>query len=285
MKQLFPSMPYRYNKVFPINQPQQLFFKTIQLKTMKKLLMLVALLVPTMLFAQKAAPKKNKTTVLVLHPLPGDRAGFEQALAQHNNKFHKDQGQVDIFEVLAGDHTGEYHFVYRNPASWADVETAFNAAGEKSHSDDWNQNVAKHLADAGKRYIYEVSDDSYLPDNQAEMRADLAAVYLMDINPGMEEEFSAGIKKIKEMFKKNHSKNYYVFQNNWFGKGSQAVVVLPLPKGWSSVEPDPDSEWPKMFKVAFPKEDFKAWIKKFNSTQKSFESMIVKRRQDLSSPM
>ena len=252
---------------------------------MKKLLLLVALLAPILLIAQKAAPKQNKTTVLILHPLPGDRQGFEQGLAQHNNKFHKDQGQVDIYEVLTGDRTGDYHFVYRNPASWGDVETAFNATNEKSHSDDWDQNVAKHLSGAGKRFFYEVSDDSYLPANLAEMHADLMGLYLIDVNPGMEDDFFAGITKIKEMYKKNNSKNYYAIQTSTFGKGTQVTVVFPLAKGWASFEPDLNDDWSKMFKAAFPKEDFKAWMKKFNGAQKSFESMVVKHRQDLSSLM
>lgn len=252
---------------------------------MKKLLLLVALLAPVFLSAQQAAPKKNKTSVLVLHPLAGDIEGFEQALAQHNNKFHKDQGQVDIYEVLAGEHTGEYHFVYRNLSSWADVETTFNEVNEKSHADDWDQNVAKHLASPGTRYFYEASDDSYISPNPADMRTDLMGIYLIEINPGMETDFYAGLKKIKEMFKKNNSKNYYTIQTSKFGKGSQMAVVFPLAKGWASFEPNANDDWSKMFKTAFPNEDFKVWIKKFNSTQKSFESIVVKRRQDLSSPM
>lgn len=252
---------------------------------MKKLLLLAALLAPILLIGQKAAPKQNKTTVLVLQPMPGDREAFEQALAQHNNKFHKDQGQVDIYEVLTGDRTGDYHFVYRNPASWADVETAFNAANEKAHSDDWNQNVAKHLSGAGKRFFYEVSDDSYLPPNPAEMHSDLMGLYLIEVNPGMEEDFFAGIKKIKEMYKKSNSKNYYAIETSAFGKGTQVTVVFPLPKGWASFEPNPNDDWSKMFKAAFPKEDFKVWMKKFNGAQKSFESMVVKHRKDLSSPL
>jgi hypothetical protein len=252
---------------------------------MKKLLLLVTLLMPILLTAQQAAPKQNKTTVLVLHPQQGDRESFEQALAQHNNKFHKDQGQVDIYEVLTGDRTGEYHFVYRNPASWADVETAFGAANEKSHSDDWTQNVAKQLSDAAARYIYEVSDDSYVSANPSDMHTDLMGLYLINLNPGMEEDFFADMKKIKEMYKKSNSKNYYFVQTSDFGKGTQVAIVFPLAKGWSSFEPDPNDDWSKMFKAAFPKEDFKAWLKKFTGTQKSFESMVEKHRQDLSSPM
>ena len=87
------------------------------------------------------------------------------------------------------------------------------------------------------------------------------------------------------MYTKSNSKNYYIIQTSAFGKGTQVVVVFPLAKGWASFEPDPDAGWDKMFKVAYPKEDFKAWVKIFNSTQKSFESMVIKHRQDLSSPM
>lgn len=251
---------------------------------MKKVLWLVAFLMPILLFAQKA-PKEDKTMLIILHPTSGNVRAFEQAVAQHVSKFHKDQGQVDVYETLTGDRTGEYHFVYRNPQSWAGIQALSEAANGKEHSDDWTQNVAKYLSDPGSRYIYEASDDSYFPPNPADMFTNLMGVYLININPGMEQEFFAGIKKIKEMYKKNHSKNYYAIQSSDFGKGSQVAVIFPLPKGWSSFEPDPNSEWPKMFKTAFPKEDFNAWMKKFNGTQKSFESMVLQHRQDLSSPM
>ncbi len=252
---------------------------------MKKLLVLLALLSPMLLSAQKTTPKKNKTTVIVLQPVPTDRDAFEQGLAQHDKQFHTGEGAVDIYEVLTGNRTGEYHFVYRNPASWTDIETAFNAVDQKSHSDDWTQNVAKHLSGETHRFIYEVSDDSYFSTNPADMHTDLMGVYLIAINPGMEEDFFAAIKKIKEMYKKNNSKNYYIIQTSAFDKGTQVAVVFPLAKGWTSFEPDPNADWSKLFKTAFPKEDFKAWVKKFNGTQKSFESMVVKHRTDLSSPM
>jgi hypothetical protein len=252
---------------------------------MKKLLVLFALLVPMLLSAQQTGPKKNKTAVLILHPLVTDRQEFEQGLAQHDKTFHKGEGAVDIYEVLVGSHTGEYHFVYRNPSSWTDIETAFKAVDDKSHSNDWSLNVARHLSQEPARFFYEVSDDSYMPSNPAEMHTDLVGVYLIEINQGMEEDFFAGIKKIKEMYSKSDSKNYYIIQTSAFGKGTQVAVVFPLAKGWASFEPDPDAGWDKMFKKTFPKEDFRAWVKKFNSTQKSFESMVVKHRQDLSSPM
>lgn len=252
---------------------------------MKKFLLLVSLIVPMLLSAQTKPGKKNKSTIIILHPLQGQRENLEKGLTQHDQEFHKGDAAVDIYEVLTGDRTGEYHFVYRNPSSWADVETSMNAANEKGHSSDWSQNVAKYISTPSARFFYEVSDDSYLPSNPSEMHTDLMGVYLIDVNPGMDEDFYAGLKKLKEMFKKNNSKNYYLLQTLVFGKGSQVAVVFPLPNGWSSFEPDPNDDWSKMFKKAFPKEDFKIWIKRFNATQKSFESFVVKHRADLSSPM
>lgn len=252
---------------------------------MKKLLMIVALLSPMLLSAQGNTPKQNKVSVEILHPLNMQRNDFERNLAQHNKEFHKGQRAVDIYEVLTGNHSGEYHFVSRNPTSWSGMESVFNAANDKSHSSDWNMNVATHISDDAPLFIYEVSDDSYMPSNPAEMNTDLMGVYLIDINQGMEEDFFAGLKKIKEMYQKGNSKNYYLAQTSAFGKGTQVAVVFPLAKGWASFEPDPDAGWDKLFKAAFPKEDFKAWVKKFNSTQKSFESFVVKHRKDLSSEM
>lgn len=252
---------------------------------MKKLLLIIALSSPMLLSAQGDAPKKNKVGVDILHPLHNERNDFERSLAQHNKEFHKGESAVDIYEVLTGNHTGEYHFVFRNPNSWAGVETGFNAANDKSHSADWQMNVAKHLSEDAPFFIYEVSDDSYMSSNPADMHSELMGVYLIDINPGMEEDFFGSLKKIKEMYQKGNSKNYYFIQTSSFGKGTQVVVVFPLAKGWASFEPDPNADWDKLFKAAFPKEDFKTWLKKFNGSQKSFESMVVKHRADLSSPM
>lgn len=252
---------------------------------MKKLLLLVAALLPMLLSAQTKPGKENKSIIIVLHPLQNETDNFEKGLAQHNREFHKGDAAIDIYQVLTGDRTGEFHFVYRNPSSWADVETAFNAVNDKGHSADWQQNVGKYISTLSPRFFYEVSDDSYLPPSPSEMNTDLLGVYLIDINPGMEEDFFASIKKIKQMYKKNNSKNYYLLQTLVFGKGSQVAVVFPLPKGWVSFEPNPDEDWSKLFKAAFPKEDYKAWIKKFNATQKSFESFVVKHRADLGSPM
>ena len=250
---------------------------------MKRLLLLAGLLMPILLSAQSKDPKKDKSTVIALRALPNETENLEKGLAQHVKNFHSADGKIDVYEVLTGTHTGEYRFVYRTPASWADVETAFTAANDKSHADDWTENVAKYTDGKNNRSFYEISDDSYLPSDPTAMQAPLMGVYIITIKPGMEEDFYAGIKRIKEMYKKAKSKNYYIIQSQAFGLGSQAVVIFPLPNGFASLEPNPNDDWSKMFKAAFPKEDYKAWSKKFGGTQQAFESFVVKRRADLSS--
>lgn len=252
---------------------------------MKRILFFVALLSPLLLCAQGNAPKENKIAVEILHPLNMHENDFERGLAQHIKDYHKGNLAVNIFEVLTGKRRGEFHFVFRNRFSWTNIHSAFDAAGESGHSADWTTNVGRHISNDIPLYIYEESDDSYKSSNPADMHTDMLGLYLIELNMGMEEDFYAAIKKVKEMYQKSNSKNYYQILSNSFGEGSQVVVVFPLPNGWASFEPNPDDGWDKMFKAAFPKEDFKAWIKKFNSTQKSFESLVVKFRPDLSSPL
>ena len=252
---------------------------------MKRFLLFVILLSPVLVNAQGETPKKNKLGVLIMHPTSNGKNDFEHNLAQHNKDFHKGPAAVDIFEVLAGDRTGEFHFVFRNPVTWADMEAGYKAAEQKDHSADWDMNVAKHLSGESPFFIYETSDDSYMPPDPAEMTADMWGLYIIDINIGMEEDFFTAIKKIKEMYQKNSSKNYYAMHTRVFGKGTQVAVAFPLAKGWASFEPNPNDDWAKMFKTSFPKEDYKAWLKKFSGSQKSFESMVLKLRKDLSSPM
>jgi hypothetical protein len=252
---------------------------------MKQLLLLAILLAPALLKAQTDAPKKNKLAVALLHPIAKERRDFERNLAQHNKDFHKGNAAVDVFEVMVGEHTGDFDFVFRNEVSWAEMEGGFKASEQKDHSDDWDINVASHLAGDSPFFIYETSDDSYLPGDMTEMNADMYGLYLIDINMGMEEEFFAGLKKIKEMFQKNNSKSYWVAHTRVFGAGTQVAILFPLTKGWASLEPMPEDDWSKMFPKAFPKEDFKAWAKRFNALQKSFESTVLRYRRDLSSPM
>ncbi len=252
---------------------------------MKRILFLMALISPIILRAQGNTPKENKIAVEILHPLNMHEIDFERGLAQHIKDYHKGDLAVNIFEVLTGKRRGEFHFVFRNHFSWTNIHSAFDAAGENSHSEDWTLNVGRHITNEIPLYIYEESDDSYKPSNPSDMKLDMLGLYLIDINIGMEEDFYAAIKKIKEMHQKNNSKNYYQILTNTFGEGNQVIVVFPLIKGWASFEPNPDEAWEKMFKAAFPKEDFKTWAKKFSSTQKSFESMVIKLRPDLSSPL
>jgi hypothetical protein len=250
---------------------------------MKQLLLLAGLLMPILLSAQTKDPKKDKSTVIALRALPNESENLEKGLAQHVKNYHSADGHIDVYEVLTGTHTGEYRFVYRTPASWADVETEFTAANDKSHADDWTENVAKYTDGKDNRYFYEISDDSYLPSDPSAMQAPLMGVYIITLKPGTEADFYAGVKRIKEMHKKAKSKDYYMIQSQVFGLGSQAVVIFPLPNGFASLEPNPNDDWSKMFKAAFPKEDYKAWSKKFEGTQEAFESFVVKRRADLSS--
>lgn len=252
---------------------------------MKRILLLATFIMPLLLNAQPMAGQKNKNIEIFLHPLQGQRDNVEKGLAHHNQTFHNGKDPIDVYEVITGDRTGDYAFVYRNFYSWSDVSATAKAAFEKDHAADWDQNVANYISNTAPRNFYEMSNDSYLPADLSELNSDLTTIYLIDIVPGKEDDFYAGVKKIKEMNQKNNSKNYYLIQSRLFGKGSQAMVVIPLLKGWESLEPGPDDDWSKMFKKAFPNEDYKAWIQKFNATQKSFESFVVRYRKDLSSPM
>ena len=252
---------------------------------MKRLLLIVSILLPALLNAQPKPGQKNKSIFEFLRPLHGDADNFEKGLAHHNQTFHNGKDPVDIYEELTGDQTGEYAFVYRNFYTWSDVKNTTQAAENKDHAADWDQNVAKYAESNSPRVFYEMSEDSYLPPDMSNFNTDIQGVYLLEPTPGKEDVFYAGLKKIKEMYKKTNSKNYYIIQNRIFGKGNQTMVAFPLPEGWKSFEPDPANEWPVMFKKAFPNEDYKAWNKKFSDSQKSFDSFVVKWRKDLSSPM
>ncbi|MEO6681434.1 MAG: hypothetical protein ABIN48_01290 [Ginsengibacter sp.] len=252
---------------------------------MKRILLIMSVMLPILLSAQSNTPKKNKMSVEIMRPINLHQNDFERNLAHHNKEFHSGANAVDIYEVVTGDHMGEYNFVFRNPMSWAGIESTFNDAGKPGHAADWDMNIASHLSAPASLYLYEISEDSYMPPSPQGMQTELMGIYLIELVPGMEEDFFSGAKKISEMYKKSNSDNYYLLQTGVMGKGSQVVIVFPLAKGWESFEPNPNDDWSKMFKAAFPKEDFKAWSKKFNSTQKSFESMVVRHRKDLSSDM
>lgn len=251
---------------------------------MKKILLLASLFMPMLLSAQTKPGKKDKGIIIFLHPLQGQSDNLQKGLAHHNQTFHTGNNPIDVYEALTGDATGDYAFVYPSGYTWADVESASNSANEKDHSTDWSENVAKYAA-SDTRNFYATSDHSYLPSDPSVLNTDLSAVYSIEIVAGKEKDFYAAIRKIKEMHQKNNSKNYFIVQSRIFGKGSQAMVIVPLPNGWASFEPNPSDDWSKMFKKAFPNEDYQAWSKKFQATQQSFNSFVVKLRKDLSSPM
>lgn len=252
---------------------------------MKKLSMLIAVLSPMLLLAQAKAPKKDKFSVSVMMPAANQVRDFETNLAVHDKEFHKGQQTVDIYEALTGNRRGQYYFVSRNNTTWADVQKSFDAVNDKAHAADWSLNVAPHLEGSMPNFIYSISDDSYISANRADMETDLEGLYFIELNNGMEDDFFSCLKKIKEMNQKANSKDYYSVQTSVFDKGSNVLVAYPLPLGWASFEPNPATNWATMFKAAFPKEDYKAFMKKFSDAQKTFESVVIIHRKDLSSPM
>jgi len=250
---------------------------------MKKIFIFLVFCTPFCSLGQASqSPNKNKIAALIVRPDRKHLTDLERNLPKHHKEYHKGDLAVDVYEVMTGPRTGELHIVSRTTRSWTEMEK--DARRTPDHVVDWERNISPFLTQEGPSEFVEWGENSYLPANPADVpQAEKLEVIFIDVQPGMDEEFNAGMKKIKEMFQKNNSKVYYNAGTRAFGIGSQTVIVVPLAKGLESLEPDPASAWPTMFKNAFPKEDFAAWMKKFNSTQQKFESFLVLHRKDLSS--
>jgi hypothetical protein len=117
-----------------------------------------------------------------LEALPGHARDLEQALGEHNRRFHSEgASRAVVAVVLNGPRAGQY--IWRmGPGTW----TAWDARpGDEAHATDWADNVLAHGRSGLVEYVRRMDDLSTRVDQGSEPRPFIRVRYFSVEEPAL----------------------------------------------------------------------------------------------------
>ena len=243
---------------------------------MKKITFLLpALFAVAIVYAQDA----TRIRVLVMKPKTDMSGEFEKGLAAHMAKYHTlANDPVNIYQVMSGSHTGEYHYV-QPLKNWGDLESKQYPA---DHSDDWNKNVGKYLAAEETQFLNLNNEYSY---NVNKGQADWLVVSFITLKPGAYGTYLSMMQTRKEaLTKAKDGRNFQVFNHSFAGTNNEFsfVYVSDLVGGLKDMDTD-NTPLAKIMNDQIGPYAQQEWSRNAEIAVKKVETMLVKRMANLSS--
>lgn len=218
--------------------------------------------------------------VLFVTPKMAKTTSFERTWKAHHAKYHaKDDGR-QVYEILSGDHAGDFILV-SGPTSFADMDK--EKANSAVHDADYDNTIIPFVEKNSGAYTYRWADTlSYNGNVKAEKYTTTVYNLKQGKGPDLTAEIKRGIK-INEMIKSPSSYNTYV--KLWAGSRPQIVLITNLKDGFKQLDLSHTPVNPA-FKETYIKEYGQAqWDKRTNllpEITESIEVYISKLRKDMS---
>jgi hypothetical protein len=236
---------------------------------------------------------KTLYTVNVVKPKAGMKSTFETNWKAHMAKFHKTDDKRNVYEVVSGPHSGEYHIV-EGPVAYADMDA--EKPNGKEHGLDLEKNFSPFLRD-------ETMNATYRHDDTASMNGNVTAekfqVTVTHLKMGTQQATMRELRRNALINAKINTNPTFRFSSNTYvqvmqGTKSVIVSVRNLKDGFKELDntyfpPNPNPLPPNAFKDAYIKDygqeawDARSKLLDDNANIESREVYLMKLRKDLSS--
>jgi hypothetical protein len=211
---------------------------------------------------------------------PSNVSQFEQARQKHF-QFHKSQGDTWTWmtrEIISGPNTGTY-VVSTCGHNWKEFDAWEEKMG-KQDAADANASMGPYLEENQLRIYSYRSDLSLAPANQPP--AQLTAVTVYRLKPGMSEQFTSVIRSINEALSRDAGRPK---NSGWMelinGGEVPTFVVLTSRQNWSEYSPL-DKTIREVVTAAYGKDQADALYKKLTDSTESIWTETAMLRTDLS---
>ncbi|WP_417236411.1 hypothetical protein [Bizionia paragorgiae] len=190
---------------------------------MKKVLLTFALLV----FCFVAIGQTDKKPTLIsetvyILPKTGMSTQFENAIAQHNNKFHPVGSHHAVLRrVEYGDRAGWYVWVMRG--TYASLDS--RPTSDKGHDDDWNKTVDPTVERYGNIGLW-AYDEKLSTGVDIFKKSNKYIVWAVDVKRGKSKEFKALIEKLRATYETMNNRAFLVYTNQIHTAKSFDVALL-----------------------------------------------------------
>lgn len=224
------------------------------------LLSLIFLIFSFGAFAQESESPENEIYfVQWLQPHHDQIQAFENAVQEHNQKFHSEEG-IWVFYEITGEYHGHYEFVL-GPYTWTEWE---NRETSEAHDNHWANTVmplVKHQAEpaAWKRLSkYELNP----------VESQKSIITILTIKQGENDRFMRSLDEWHEANKaaEEFDGSYNVYSRQFSGE-NQVAIISNLENGWA--EFDEENNFRKRFEEKHSKSAWDLWIDDVSDAIKS----------------
>lgn len=213
-------------------------------------------------FAQESESTENEIYfVQWLQPHNDQIEAFRNALKEHNQKFHSEEG-ISVFYEINGKYHGHYELAL-GPYTWTEWE---NRETSEAHDNHWVNTVmplVKHQAEpaAWKRLPkYEM--------NPIESQKSL--ITILTIKQGENDRFMRALEEWHEANKaaEDFDGSYDVYSRQVSGE-NQVAIISDMENGWAEL--DEENNFRKRFEEEHGKSAWDLWIDDVSDAIKSEE--------------
>jgi hypothetical protein len=214
--------------------------------------------------------------VFMVKAKAGMRQQFEQANKRHMDwhRQQKDTWAVDVWEVVSGEHVGQYGYGSFGH-HWKDLDS--HAKFDEADMADYLANVAQYVEPVVARYYVSHPDLS----RPMEGEAPLAEVVEYRLNMAGESDFLMAVRKVHEAIQKGNYPLYYHLYELYNGGEHPTYVFVFLHKNWADFEP-PEETFRGMLEKAYGRDEAESILKLFDKSVHGVRSQIIAFRPDLS---
>lgn len=134
---------------------------------------------------------------VMLTVAPGHTKAFEEGLAAHNKKFHKEGPyQAMVYSINSGENAGKYMW-NMGPLPWSAMDS--RPAEDNGHDADWDTKVVPHLTGDVDVNYWRTHPD--LSDFSKDFTLKNLSVFMIDVKPFKDMDFmNKVVKKVHKVY-------------------------------------------------------------------------------------
>ena len=209
----------------------------------------------------------------------GHAAELDAAIEAHAQwrKQNSDPWAWTVYQVVNGTNLGDY-IILSSGHTWADFD-AYDAGFGMKGSAHWQENVMPHVASVES--AINASDTTHVNWPADPQTVNLISVVTFHLKPGHGQAFEQAIGMFHKTIMEHKYPAHYSFGWVLNGANSGAVhLVLPY-ESWADMQEPDEPMGPFMVRVLGEEKAMKLF-QQFDSTYHHSESMVVRKRPDLS---
>ena len=233
------------------------------------LLLFVMLTSSTAIAQEEEKESYGMAEVIYIMPKIGMEKAFENAVKEHNAKYHKEGVyKASLDNIITGKETGWYAWVM-GPCTFSDLD---NRPDDEAHRMHWDKNVSPTVAKYGQTEYWKYNNKlSYSSDDSAAPK--YQNLWFIGLERGQYYKFKEFMEKVRKSYEKKGEGNISIYDNEFReGDGRDVAIVWDL-KNWAEMDDD-DGGIKKQFEEIYGEGSWNNALKDWEASTKTIKSQV-----------